>query len=84
MTPSRGGYYRRPLARSDDAHPRGNDRLAPTDAVRVLDAVDGTLDARRNDALEIDDTPEIREIIQRIDIYKGHLPRQRSVFATPQ
>lgn len=60
------------------------DSLQPTDAIRVLDAVDGTLDALRKDALQIGDTPEIREILNRIDIYKGHLQRQRSVVAAPQ
>lgn len=58
------------------------DSLRPADAVRVLDAVDGTLDALRQDALEIGDTPEVREILQRIDAYKGHLQRQRSVLST--
>lgn len=60
------------------------DSLKPTDAIRVLDAVDGTLDALRKDALQIGDTPEIREILNRIDVYKGHLQRQRSVVAAPQ
>lgn len=60
------------------------DSLQPTDAIRVLDAVDGTLDALRKDALQIGDTPEIREILNRIDVYKGHLQRQRSVVAAPQ
>jgi len=60
------------------------DSLQPTDAIRVLDAVNGTLDALRKDALQIGDTPEIREILLRIDVYKGHLQRQRSVVATPQ
>lgn len=56
------------------------DSLRPADAVRVLDAVDGTLDALRHDALEIGDTPEIQQILQRIDAYKGHLQHQRSVL----
>lgn len=60
------------------------DSLQPTDAIRVLDAVDGTLEALRKDALEIGDTPEIREILHRIDVYKGHLQRQRSVVAPQQ
>jgi len=54
------------------------DSLRPVDAVRVLDAVDGTLDALRQDALEIGDTPEVRQILRRIDAYKGHLHQQRS------
>jgi hypothetical protein len=58
------------------------DSLRPEDAVRVLDAVNGTLDALRGDALEIGDTPEVREILRRIDAYKGHLERQRSILNT--
>ncbi len=54
------------------------DTLDPNAAIRVLDAVDGTLDALRHDALGLGDTPEIRELILRIDAYKGHLARQRS------
>jgi hypothetical protein len=56
------------------------DSLRPADAVRVLDAVDGTLDALRQDALEIGDTPEVQQILRRIDAYKSHLQRQRSVI----
>jgi len=56
------------------------DSLAPTDALRVLDAVDGTLDALRADALDLGDTPEIRELVDRIDVYKGHLGKQRAVL----
>jgi len=56
------------------------DSLRLADAVRVLDAVDGTLDALRQDALETGDTPEVRQILRRIDAYKGHLQRQRSVL----
>lgn len=58
------------------------DSLRPTDAIRVLDAVDGTLDALRKDAIAIGDTPEIQELLRRIDSYKGHLQRQRAVVAT--
>ncbi len=58
------------------------DQLRPADAVRVLDAVDGTLDALRQDAVGIGDTPEIREVLRRIDAYKGHLQRQRTVLST--
>ncbi len=60
------------------------DALEPTDAIRVLDAVDGTLDALRRDALILGETPEIKELVRRIDVYKGHLERQRSAvtFAT--
>jgi len=54
--------------------------LRPNDALRVLDAVDGTLDALRQDALDLGQTPEIRELVQRIDAYKGHLSRQRDVL----
>ena len=54
------------------------DSLDPIAALRVLDAVDGTLDALRTDALHIGMTPEIQELIRRIDTYKGHLERQRS------
>lgn len=60
------------------------DSLRPADAVRVLDAVDGTLDALRQDALEIGDTPEVRQILQRIDAYKGHLKQQRSGLDAPK
>ena len=58
------------------------DSLAPTDALRVLDAVDGTLDALRADALDLGDTPEIRELVGRIDVYKGHLGKQRATLTT--
>jgi len=59
------------------------DSLEPNAALRVLDAVDGTLDALRQDALGLGETPEIRELVRRIDAYKGHLDRQRSaIFAT--
>ncbi len=54
------------------------DSLEPNAALRVLEAVDGTLDALRQDALGLGDTPEIRELVRRIDTYKGHLDRQRS------
>ncbi len=54
------------------------DSLEPNAALRVLDAVDGTLDALRQDALGLGETPEIRELVRRIDAYKGHLDRQRS------
>jgi hypothetical protein len=56
------------------------DSLNRGDALRVLDAVDGTLDALRNDAVGLGDTPEIRAIVRRIDAYKGHLDQQRSVL----
>ncbi|OGS50471.1 MAG: hypothetical protein A3K65_05890 [Euryarchaeota archaeon RBG_16_68_12] len=54
--------------------------LDPNAALRVLDAVDGTLDALRQDALGLGETPEIRELVRRIDTYKGHLDRQRSAI----
>ncbi|HTD80982.1 MAG TPA: hypothetical protein VK723_02400 [Thermoplasmata archaeon] len=57
--------------------------LGTNDALRVLDAVDGTLDALRRDALGLGETPEIRELVRRIDAYKGHLGRQRSVLLAP-
>lgn len=56
------------------------DSLEPNAAIRVLDAVDGTLDALRNDALGLGETPEIRELVRRIDAYKGHLSRQRDML----
>jgi len=56
------------------------DSLDQAAALRVLDAVDGTLDALRNDALGLGDTPEIQELLRRIDAYKGHLARQRSTL----
>jgi hypothetical protein len=56
------------------------DSLAPADAIRVLDAVDGTLDALRQDAVSLGGTPEIEELVRRIDAYKGHLGRQRSIL----
>jgi len=59
------------------------DSLETNDALRVLDAVDGTLDALRNDALSLGETPEIKELVRRIDSYKGHLDRQRSVLLAP-
>src|SRR5207245_8818903 len=67
-------------AKMDRLHEATSDSLRPTDAVRVLDAVDGTLDALRQYALETGDTPEVRQILRRIDAYKGHLQRQRSVL----
>jgi len=45
--------------------------------------VDGTLDALRQDAIGLGETPEIRELVRRIDAYKGHLGRQRSVILAP-
>ncbi|OGS50866.1 MAG: hypothetical protein A3K65_04040 [Euryarchaeota archaeon RBG_16_68_12] len=61
------------------------DTLEPNATLRVLDAVDGTLDALRRDALGLGETPEIRELVRRIDAYKGHLERQRPSLlgATP-
>ncbi len=56
------------------------DSLKPDDAIRVLDAVDGTLDALRQDAISLGETPEIRELVRRIDAYKGHLDRQRTIL----
>ena len=53
------------------------DSLNPTVALRVLDAVDGTLEALRTDALVLGNTPEIQELVRRIDAYKSHLERQR-------
>jgi hypothetical protein len=50
----------------------------------VLDAVDGTLDALRNDAVGLGDTPEIREVVRRIDAYKGHLNQQRSLLLSAE
>ena len=47
------------------------DSLRPNDALRVLDAVEGTLDALRQDALNLGETPEIRELVRRIDAYKA-------------
>ncbi len=58
------------------------DSLKPDDAIRVLDAVDGTLDALRQDAISLGETPEIRELVRRIDAYKGHLDRQRTILGT--
>ncbi|TLZ70050.1 MAG: hypothetical protein E6K10_08885 [Methanobacteriota archaeon] len=58
------------------------DSLRPNDALRVLDAVEGTLDALRQDALNLGETPEIRELVRRIDAYKGHLSRQRDILVT--
>ncbi len=58
------------------------DSLKPDDAIRVLDAVDGTLDALRQDAISLGETPEIRELVRRIDAYKGHLDRQRTILVT--
>jgi len=46
----------------------------------VLDAVDGTLEALRVDALVLGNTPEIQELVRRIDAYKSHLERQRSMI----
>jgi hypothetical protein len=59
------------------------DTLETNDALRVLDAVDGTLDALRHDALSLGETPEIKELVRRIDAYKGHLDRQRSLLVAP-
>lgn len=59
------------------------DTLGTNDALRVLDAVDGTLDALRQDALSLGETKEIKELVRRIDAYKGHLGRQRSLLLTP-
>ena len=59
------------------------DALETNDALRVLDAVDGTLDALRRDALSLGETPEIKELVRRIDAYKGHLERQRSALLAP-
>ncbi len=59
------------------------DALERNDALRVLDAVDGTLDALRRDALSLGETREIKELVRRIDAYKGHLERQRSVLLVP-
>ena len=60
------------------------DTLNRGDALRVLDAIDGTLDALRNDAIGLGDTPEIRAIVRRIDAYKGHLDQQRSVLLSAE
>ena len=59
------------------------DTLGTNDALRVLDAVDGTLDALRQDALSLGETKEITELVRRIDAYKGHLGRQRSLLLAP-
>jgi hypothetical protein len=57
------------------------DSLRSADALRVLDAVDGTLNALRKDAMEIGETAEIKEVVRRIDAYRGHLQQQRSLLA---
>lgn len=51
--------------------------LDRADAIRVLEAVNGTLVALRRDAEEIGRTREIEELVERIDTYLGHLDRQR-------
>lgn len=51
--------------------------LEREDALRVLDAVSGTLETLRLDANEIGQTPELNELVSRIEAYLGHLGRQR-------
>jgi len=49
--------------------------IDPETGVRVLEAVDGTLVALRRDAAGIGATPELAEMVQRIDAYRAHLRR---------
>ena len=49
--------------------------LDPETGTRVLEAVDGTLGALRSDAISIGATPELAEMVQRIDAYREHLRR---------
>lgn len=53
------------------------ERLERKDALRVLDAVSGTLDALRRDAENLGHTPEMKQMVSRIEAYMGHLDHQR-------
>ena len=44
--------------------------------------LEDTIDSLRQDALNLGETPEIRELVRRIDAYKGHLSRQRDILVT--
>lgn len=47
------------------------------EALRVLDAVNGTLEALRQDAEDLGHTSEMTQMVSRIEAYMGHLRRQR-------
>lgn len=49
--------------------------IDPDTGARVLEAVDGTLVALRNDATSLGATPEIDEMVRRIDAYRSHVQR---------
>ena len=49
--------------------------IDPDTGARVLEAVDGTLVALRRDATSLGATPEIAEMVRRIDTYRGHVRR---------
>jgi len=49
--------------------------IDPETGTRVLQAVDGTLVALREDATAIGATPELAEMVHRIDAYRAHLRR---------
>lgn len=53
------------------------ERLDRRDALQVLEAVNGTLEALRQDANEIGATPEMVRMISRIETYMDHLQRQK-------
>ena len=42
---------------------------------RVLEAVDGTLVALRKDAIALGGSPELNEMVRRIDAYRAHVRR---------
>lgn len=52
-------------------------RLARQDALMVLEAVNGTLEALRRDAHEIGGSAEVEAVVSRIETYLGHLEEQR-------
>ncbi len=49
--------------------------IDPETGARVLEAVDSTSVALRRDATAIGDTPELAEMVRRIDAYRGHVRR---------
>ena len=49
--------------------------IDPETGARVLEAVDSTLVALRRDATAIGATPELAEMVRRIDAYRGHVRR---------
>lgn len=56
-------------------------QMEPDTAAQILVAVRGTLEALRRDVASLAETPETREVLDRIDAYLGHVDAERARIA---